>query len=121
MKAVIILGALALVFVSGLEQNEEESKLLRAFRRSTPEGTRQREARDAEPGKKRSQKKTRTQMRKRNQKKKKSSKTKNSAKRTKRKQADVGEERTEPRKGGSPVPRGRDPLLDSPLTAWLKW
>ena len=85
MKAVIILGALALVLVSGLEQNEEESKLLRAFRRSTPEGTRQREARDAEPGKKRSQKKKRTQMKKRNQKKKKSSKTKNSAKKDKKK------------------------------------
>ena len=43
MKAVIILGALALVLVSGLEQNEEESQL------SLSEGTLQREARDADP------------------------------------------------------------------------
>jgi len=41
MKAVIILGALALVLVSGLELNEEESQL------SLSEGTLQREARDA--------------------------------------------------------------------------
>ena len=47
MKAVIILGALALVLVSGLELNEEESQL------SLSEGTLQREARDAQAGKKR--------------------------------------------------------------------
>merc|ERR1739838_728158 len=47
MKAVIILGALALVLVSGLEQNEEESPL------SHSEGTLQREARDALAGKRR--------------------------------------------------------------------
>merc|ERR1712227_447532 len=47
MKAVIILGALALVLVSGLELNEEESQL------SLSEGTLQREARDANPRRKR--------------------------------------------------------------------
>merc|ERR1712223_1521287 len=57
MKEVIILGALALVLVSGLEQNEEEAQL------SLSEGTLQREARDADP-----------QRRKRNQKKKKGKK-----------------------------------------------
>merc|ERR1712045_871254 len=51
MKAVIILGALALVLVSGLELNEEESQL------SLSEGTLQREARDAQPGRKRRGKK----------------------------------------------------------------
>merc|ERR1712051_250433 len=47
MKAVIILGALALVLVSGLEQNEEESQL------SLSEGTLQREARNADPRRRR--------------------------------------------------------------------
>ena len=47
MKAVIILGALALVLVSGLELNEEESQL------SLSEGTLQREARDADPSRRR--------------------------------------------------------------------
>merc|ERR1711902_382588 len=47
MKAVIILGALALVLVSSLELNEEESQL------SLSEGTLQREARDANPQRKR--------------------------------------------------------------------
>merc|ERR1712176_1503594 len=51
MKAVIILGALALVLVSGLELNEEESQL------SLSEGTLQREARDAQPGRMRRGKK----------------------------------------------------------------
>jgi len=51
MKAVIILGALALVLVSGLELNEEESQL------SLSEGTLQREARDAQSGRKRRGKK----------------------------------------------------------------
>ena len=52
MKAVIILGALALVLVSGLEQNEEESQL------SLSEGTLQRDARNADPRRRRkSQKK----------------------------------------------------------------
>merc|ERR1712222_213873 len=47
MKAVIILGALALVLVSGLEQNEEESQL------SLSEGTLQRDARNADPRRRR--------------------------------------------------------------------
>ena len=50
MKAVIILGALALVLVSGLELNEEESQL------SLSEGTLQREARDADPSRRKSKK-----------------------------------------------------------------
>ena len=66
MKAVIILGALALVLVSGLEQNEEESKL------SLSEGTLQREARDAEPGRR---KNNQAKKKRKNQKKKKSMKS----------------------------------------------
>ena len=73
MKAVIILGALALVLVSGLEQNEEESQL------SLSEGTLQREARDAQPGKKRNQKKKAQKKKRKSQKKKKSMKKKKNA------------------------------------------
>ena len=54
MKAVIILGALALVLVSGLEQNEEQSQL------SLSEGTLQRDARDAEPRRRRKSQKKRS-------------------------------------------------------------
>ena len=81
MKAVIILGALALVLVSGLEQNEEESQL------SLSEGTLQREARDAQPGKRRNQKKKAKKIKRKSQKKKikrksqKSMKNKNKPKR----------------------------------------
>merc|ERR550534_1083098 len=77
MKAVIILGALALVLVSGLEQNEEESQL------SLSEGTLQREARDAEPGRRKNQqKKKRAQKKKRRNQKKKKSKNKKPNKKT---------------------------------------
>ena len=50
MKAVFILGALALVLVSGLEQIEEESQL------SLADGAIQREARNADAGKRRRRK-----------------------------------------------------------------
>merc|ERR1712117_474304 len=74
MKAVIILGALALVLVSGLEQNEEESQL------SLSEGTLQREARDAQPGKRRNQKKKAKKIKRKSQKNKAKKKRKGSKK-----------------------------------------
>merc|ERR1712137_760806 len=72
MKAVIILGALALVLVSGLEQNEEESQL------SLSEGTLQREARDTQPGKRKKNNKPKRKRKNKNQKKK-SKKSKSAA------------------------------------------
>ena len=126
MKAVIILGALALVLVSGLEQNEEESKL------SLSEGTLQREARDAEPGikkKKQQKKKRKSQLNKkrRNQKKKNSRKSKNNAKKNKKK-ADRRRRRkkgskkkptkkTSKRKGSGPGARQSTDCLADVVTA----
>ena len=96
MKAVIILGALALVLVSGLEQNEEESQL------SLSEGTLQREARDAEPRRRRKSQKKRSKKGKKNVGKRKGKKAGNKKRGGKNKQRNkkkVGSKRKGPRAG----------------------
>ena len=88
MKAVFILGALALVLVSGLEQIEEESQL------SLADGTIQREARNADARKKR----------KRGRKGKKSKKNKRGKNRTNKKKG--GRRNNRPKVGRKSKPIG---------------